>query len=282
MIKKIWKQFTSSQFYKNKLVLTALLILLFFYIAIIFAEFLTPYSKNYSDRQMSYAPPSKIYVINEKGKLSLPYTYNYKRYFDENTFKISFKEDKSQKYFIKLFNKGEPYKFLGLFQTSRHLFGVEEEGRLFLLGTDINGRDVFSRLFFGARISLTVGCIALFIAFPIGLLYGSISGYLGGKIDNIMMRIAEAILSIPTFYLLVILAGILPANMTSVQRFMLITVILSFIGWAGFSRVIRGMVLSIKNADFVVAAKTIGQRKSKIILKHINLVLKVSVLLLLK
>ena len=269
MIKKIWKQFTSSQFYKNKLVLTALLILLFFYIAIIFAEFLTPYSKNYSDRQMSYAPPSKIYIINEKGKLSLPYTYNYERYFDENTFKISFKEDKSQKYFIKLFNKGEQYNFLGLFPTSRHLFGVEEEGRLFLLGTDINGRDVFSRLFFGARISLTVGFIALFIAFPIGLLYGSISGYLGGKIDNIMMRIAEAILSIPTFYLLVILAGILPANMTSVQRFMLITVILSFIGWAGFSRVIRGMVLSIKNADFVVAAKTIGQRKSKIILKHI-------------
>lgn len=269
MIKNIIKKFTSSPFYKNKLVFTALLILLFFYFAIIFAEFLTPYSKNFSDRQMSYAPPSKIYVINEKGKLSFPYTYNYKRYFDENTFKITFLEDKSKKFFIKPFIKGEEYKLLGLFKTSRHLFGVEKDGRLFLLGTDINGRDVFSRLFFGARISLTVGFLALFIAFPIGLIYGSISGYLGGKIDNLMMRIAEAILSIPTFYLLVILAGILPVNMTSVQRFMLITIILSFIGWAGFSRVIRGMVLSIKNADFITATKVMGQRKTKIILNHI-------------
>ena len=268
-MKKIFKSFTSSPFYKNKIVFAAFLVLLFFYFAIIFAEFLTPYSKNFADRQMSYAPPSKIYIINEKGKLSFPYTYNYKRYFDENTFKITFLEDKNQKFFIKPFIRGEKYKILGLLPCSRHLFGVNENGRLFLLGTDINGRDVFSRLFFGARISLTVGFLALFIAFPIGLIYGAVSGYFGGKIDNIMMRIAEAILSIPTFYLLVILAGILPANMTSVQRFMLITVILSFIGWAGFSRVIRGMVLSISNADFIVAAKAMGQKKRKIIINHI-------------
>ena len=269
MMKKFIKQFTSSQFYKNKIVFAALITLVVFYVAILFAEFLTPYSKNYSDRQMSYAPPSRIYVINEKGHLSFPYTYKYTRYFDEDTFKITFVEDRDQKYFIKPFVKGEKYKLLGFIPCSRHLFGVNKEGRLFLLGTDINGRDVFSRLFYGARISLTVGFLALFIAFPIGLLYGAISGYLGGKIDNIMMRIAEAILSIPTFYLLVILAGILPANMTSVQRFMLITVILSFIGWAGFSRVIRGMVLSVKNADYIMAARAIGQRKTKIILKHI-------------
>ena len=269
MIKKAFKIFASSPFYKNKIVFAAFLILLLFYLAIIFAEFLTPYSKNFSDRQMSYAPPSKIYIINENGHLSMPYTYNYVRYFDENTFKISFLEDKSQKFFIKPFVKGEKYKFLGIFPTSRHLFGVNKQGRLFLLGTDINGRDVFSRLFFGARISLTVGFLALFIAFPIGLIYGAISGYFGGKLDNIMMRIAEAILSIPTFYLLVILAGILPVNMTSVQRFMLITVILSFIGWAGFSRVIRGMVLSIKNQEYIKSIETIGASKRRIILKHI-------------
>ena len=114
-MKKIIKNFTSSNFYKNKIVFTALLTLFIFYFAIIFAEFLTPYSKNFADRQMSYAPPSKIYIINEKGHISFPYTYNYKRYFDENTFKITFLEDKSQKFFIKPFVKGEEYKFLGFF-----------------------------------------------------------------------------------------------------------------------------------------------------------------------
>ena len=268
-MKKLINKFMLSPFYTNKIVFSALLVLFCMYMAIIFAEFLTPYSKNYSDRNLSYAPPSKIYIINQEGKLSLPYTYNYKRTFDKNTYKINYTEDKSQKYFIKLFNRGEVYKFLGFIKTSRHLFGVEKQGRLFLLGTDINGRDVFSRLFYGARISLTVGFIAILIVFPIGLIYGAVSGYFGGKIDMLLMRIAEAVLSIPTFYLLVILAGILPINMSSTQRFLLITIILSSIGWAGFARVIRGMVLSIKNSDFITSAEAIGQRKSKIILKHI-------------
>ena len=150
-----------------------------------------------------------------------------------------------------------------------HLVKVNSPGRLFLLGTDINGRDVFSRLFYGGQISLTIGFLALMISFPIGLLYGGIAGYFGGAIDNIMMRIAEAIMSIPGFYLLISLAAILPANMTSIQRFTLITVILAFIGWAGLSRVVRGMVLSIKNQEFVEAAKAIGASPMRIITKHI-------------
>ena len=111
--------------------------------------------------------------------------------------------------------------------------------------------------------------MALFISFPLGLLYGGISGYVGGLLDNIMMRIAEAIMSIPSFYLLIILAAILPANMTSTQRFTLIIVILAFIGWAGFARVVRGMVLSIKNQEFVESAKSIGASSLRIIVKHI-------------
>ena len=109
----------------------------------------------------------------------------------------------------------------------RHLVTVEPDGRLFLLGTDINGRDILSRILFGGRISLTIGFLALFISFPLGMLYGGISGYIGGAVDNIMMRISEAIMSIPSFYLLIILAAILPANMTSIQRFSLIVVILA-------------------------------------------------------
>ena len=116
---------------------------------------------------------------------------------------------------------------------------------------------------------MTIGFLALFVLFPIGLLYGGISGYFGGKTDMIMMRFAEGVMSIPSFYLLIILASILPSGMTSSQRFMLIVLILALIGWAGFARVVRGMVLSIKSEDYVQAAKSIGASKLRIITKHI-------------
>ena len=258
-----------KKIFKDKFARTAFIILAFLYITILFANFIAPYSATYSNRNMSYAPPSNIYTINEQGKLSAPYTYNYIREYEPALMQTIYKQDRSHKYKIKLFAKGEGYKFMGIIPTHRHLFGVEKGGQLYLLGTDINGRDVFSRLLFGGRISMTIGFLSLFIVFPIGLLYGGISGYLGGWTDTIMMRFAEAIMAIPSFYLLIILAAILPSGMTSVQRFCLIVVILALIGWAGFARVVRGMVLSIKNEDFVQAAKTIGASKLRIITKHI-------------
>ena len=116
---------------------------------------------------------------------------------------------------------------------------------------------------------MTVGFLALFVLFPIGLLYGGIAGYFGGITDTLMMRFAEAVMSIPSFYLLIILASILPSGMTSIQRFILIVIILALIGWAGFARVVRGMVLSVKNQEFVQAAKSIGASRLRIIIKHI-------------
>ena len=257
------------QIFRDKYSLIALVVLLLLYLAILFADFLAPYSKEFSDRHRAYAPPSKVYTIDENGRFSRPYTYNYVRYFDPDEFKITYKQDRSKKFYLRFFSKGEKYKFLGLIPMDRHLVSVEPEGRLFLLGTDINGRDVFSRILFGGRISLTIGFLALFISFPLGMLYGGVSGYFGGVVDNIMMRISEAIMSIPSFYLLIILAAILPANMTSIQRFALIVVILALIGWAGFSRVVRGMVLSVKNQEFVQAAESIGASKKRIIIKHL-------------
>ena len=257
------------QILRDRYSLIALVVLLLLYLAILFADFLAPYSKEFSDRHRAYAPPSKVYTIDENGRFSRPYTYNYVRYFDPDEFKITYKQDRSKKFYLRFFSKGEKYKFLGLIPMDRHLVSVEPEGRLFLLGTDINGRDVFSRILFGGRISLTIGFLALFISFPLGMLYGGVSGYFGGVVDNIMMRISEAIMSIPSFYLLIILAAILPANMTSIQRFALIVVILALIGWAGFSRVVRGMVLSVKNQEFVQAAESIGASKKRIIIKHL-------------
>ena len=254
---------------KDKFAKIAFIVLATLYVIILFADFIAPYSKYYSNRNMSYAPPSQIYTIDENGKISLPYTYNYQREYEPRLMQTVYKQDRTQKHYLKLFVKGEKYKFLGIIPTDRHLFGVNNDGQIYLLGTDINGRDVFSRLLYGGRISMTIGFLSLFIVFPIGLLYGGISGYLGGVVDTLMMRFAEAIMAIPSFYLLIILAAILPSGMTSIQRFCLIVIILALIGWAGFARVVRGMVLSIKNEDFVAAARTIGASKLSIILKHI-------------
>ena len=258
-----------KQIFEDKFAKSAFIVLALLYFVIIFANFIAPYSNMYSNRDLSYAPPSKIYTIDENGKFSRPYTYNYIRKYDPELMQTVFKQDRTQKYYIKIFPKAEGYKFLGLIPTHRHLFGVDKGGEIHLLGTDINGRDVFSRLLFGGRISMTVGFLSLLIVFPIGLLYGGISGYFGGIIDTLMMRFAEAVMAIPSFYLLIILAAILPSGMTSVQRFALIVVILALIGWAGFARVVRGMVLSIKEEEFVQAEKIMGASNLRIILKHI-------------
>lgn len=257
------------QLWKDKFARAALIVLGIIYLALFFADFIVPYTKDFSDRTMAYVPPSKVFTIDENGKFSKPYTYNYVREFDQNSLEIKYKFDRSKKHYIKFFSKGQPYKFLGLIPMKRHLFTTDEGGRMFLLGTDINGRDVFSRLLFGGRISMTIGFLALLVLFPIGLLYGGISGYFGGKVDMLMMRFAESIMAIPSFYLLIILASVLPSGMTSTQRFLLIVIILALIGWAGFARVVRGMVLSIKNEDYVQSAKSIGASDLRIIIKHI-------------
>lgn len=264
MMREVFKQLMKDKFAKIALIVLGLI-----YLALFLADFIAPYTKDFSDRTMAYVPPSKIFVIDENGKFSKPYTYNYVRNFDSENLRITYDLDRSRKHYIKFFSKGQPYKFLGLIPMKRHLITTDRDGRLFLLGTDINGRDVFSRLLFGGRISMTIGFLALFVLFPIGLLYGGIAGYFGGITDTLMMRFAEAVMSIPSFYLLIILASILPSGMTSIQRFMLIVIILALIGWAGFARVVRGMVLSIKNQEFVQAAKSIGASRLRIIVKHI-------------
>lgn len=264
MFKEVLKKLGNDKFSRISMIVLGII-----YLALFFADFIAPYTKDFSDRTMAYVPPSKIFVIDENNHLSKPYIYNYAREFDSENLRIKYTLDRSQKHYVKFFAKGQPYKFLGIIPMKRHLITTDTAGRLFLLGADINGRDVFSRILFGGRISMTIGFLALFVLFPIGLLYGGISGYFGGIVDTVMMRFAEAVMSIPSFYLLIILASILPSGMTSAQRFMLIVIILALIGWAGFARVVRGMVLSVKNQEFVQAARSIGASRLRIIVKHI-------------
>ena len=175
---------------------------------------------------------------------------------------------KGNKNFVKFFNEGVPYSFLGLFTSRIHLFG-SPTGGYFPLGADALGRDLVSRLLHGSRLSLTVGLLGAAITFTIGLLFGGIAGYFGGLTDSIMMRSSEIVMSFPSIYLLFALRSVFPASLTSTQVYLLIVVIISFIGWARLGRIIRGMVLSLKNEDYVLSAKTMGLSDLKIVVKHI-------------
>jgi peptide/nickel transport system permease protein len=255
---------------KDKVALVSLIILALMYLSVGFADFLAPYSEGWYKRDLASGPPSNVYLLDaETGALTWPYVLKQTRKFNPATYGYEFQPDLSQPYPLQFFKPGEPYHLFGLIESDIHFVGVEEPAAFSLLGNDMNGRDIFSRLLFGGQISLTIGFLSLLIVFPIGLIYGGISGYFGGRLDNWMMRLAEVLMSIPTLYLLISLAAMLPPERSSTERFAMVTLILAFVSWAGLSRTIRGMVLSTKNFEFIEAARALGMSSFGIITKHI-------------
>ncbi len=272
-------------------------VLLLFYTCAILAEFIAPYSPLQSQTEGSLLPPTAIHFRDESGAWIGPHVYPTRQGpVDLQTGERPLLVDTSRPAGIRLFVAGTPYRWLGLIPSNRHLFGtvplrpepaVEEGeagsaaaedlriGRLNLLGTDDQGRDYFSRLVYGGRISLFIGLVGIGISFPIGLLVGAISGYFGGWVDTLLMRLAEVLMSIPTLYLLVSLAAVLQLNpltgvpFSNAERFLVIVVIVSFVGWAGLARVIRGQVLSLRERDFVQAARVAGAGSLYLIVRHI-------------
>jgi peptide/nickel transport system permease protein len=257
-----------KRFLKHKLAIFGLAMLSVMYLSILFAEFLAPYGEASADRTKPYAPPTKIRFVH-KGSFVGPFIYDYKEELDQQTLITKKIYDKENPYKIKFFGRGEPYHLFGLIPSDIHLFTVDAPGRIYLWGGDLQGRDVFSRILYGGRVSLTIGIIAIAISYPIGLLMGGIAGYFGGWTDTIIMRIVEAIITFPSLYLLLTLSATLPDGLTSFERYFLITVILAFIGWAGQARIYRGQVLSLRQMEYVDAAKAVGMGDIQIIIKHI-------------
>ncbi|MBU6196949.1 MAG: ABC transporter permease [Cyanobacteria bacterium REEB446] len=253
---------------KNFQIQLSITILAILYGFVFFADYIAPYNPCEQNNKASYANPSKfgldthgIYAYQQK------YIYNPKSYKKET-------RNTKQKIYLEFFT---PKKLISTRLTasihsktaSKKLTQRNNNLKFYILGTDQLGRDNFSRLIHGAKPSLTVGFLALLIAFPIGTLYGAISAYSSPFIDNILMRLAEAMMSFPSFYLLIILAALLPASLTNIERFALITTILSFTAWAGLSRVIRGILLSIKEENYVSSAKLMGASPPRIITQHL-------------
>ncbi|BCM93284.1 glutathione transport system permease protein GsiD [Abditibacteriota bacterium] len=255
---------------KNRLAMIGLWTLVVLYTIAIFGQFIAPYdstSQNPGGVQTAFQPPMKLRWSDQGGVFHWrPFVYQTQQTLQGGAF--SYLPDATQPRTLQFFVHGSPYKFWGFIPTDLHLFGVEN-GAVFLLGTDGESRDYFSRLLFGSMISLSVGFIAIGISFTLGLLVGGISGFYGGRTDDIIMRVCEIIMSVPDFYLLLALAAALPADLNPIVSYLLITSILSFIGWAGMARIIRGMVLSVREREYVEAGRALGLSDLQIIVRHI-------------
>ncbi|MEO0535894.1 MAG: ABC transporter permease [Cyanobacteria bacterium P01_A01_bin.123] len=279
---------------QNPLARYGAIVLLIFYLVVFAADFFAPYDPYGTQPDGSLLPPTTLYWRNqETGQWIGPHVYPTTQgpvdldTGDREVF-VNFEAPSP----LRLFITGDEYRWLriqlplptqfsvtnpafkdielfGGIPGNLHLFGAAGPGKLNLLGTDEQARDQLSRLIHGGRISLSIGLVGITISFPLGLLVGGISGYFGGLVDVVLMRLVEVLMTIPSIYLLVALAAFLPASLSSAQRFLLIIVITSFVRWAGLARVIRGQVLSLKAREFVQASQAMGGRSLYIIIRHV-------------
>jgi peptide/nickel transport system permease protein len=252
---------------KNKLAVAGLWMLCFFYFLAIFGQFFAPF--DYQDQapqgvNASFNSPTIIRFRDVKtGQFSWQ-PFCYASVYSEG----EWMRDPDQKLPLRFFIHGTPYKLWNVIPTDLHFVGAED-GPIFLLGTDEFGRDYLSRLFYGAMISLSVGFVGIIITFTLGMLVGGIAGFYGGRVDDIIMRLCEVMMSVPDFYLLLALAAALPPTLNPVAVYFLIIAILSFVGWAGMARIIRGMVLSVREREYVEAGKSLGLSDLQLVQRHI-------------
>ena len=256
------------RFLKHRLAVSGSAILLAIYLTAAFSGFFSTAGTFERHTDYLYAPPTRVRVVHE-GRLQRPFVYGMRTGRDPETLAPTYENDTQRIYPVRFLVRGHEYRLLGLIPADLHLLGVEPPGRLFLFGTDSLGRDMFSRVLAGARISLTIGLVGVAISFVLGCLLGGVSGYFGGPVDMIVQRIIEFLQSLPQIPLWMALAAAVPLNWPPLRIYFMITVILSVVGWTELARVVRGKILQLRVEDYVMAAAIAGAREGTIITRHL-------------
>lgn len=258
------------KFVRHKLAVLSLVVLAMFYLCALFADFVSPYDPRLNDKAYMLAPPSRLHFVGADGRFRLrPFVYGVKKTVDQETLDLRYAEDTARAFPVRLFVRGDPYRFLGLFGGDLHLYGTEGGGRFFLFGADYMGRDMLSRIVHASRVSLTIGLLGIAVSFFLGIVLGGFSGYHGGRTDVVIQRIIEFIRSIPSLPLWMALSASLPPSWSITKTYFGIVVILSLVGWTDLARVVRGKFMAVREEDFVMAAKLGGAGEARIIFRHL-------------
>jgi len=256
------------RFFKHKLAVISAIFLAFLYLCVPFVELIAPYDANTRDAQHLYAPPQGVHLYHE-GEFIGPFVYSTTAKPDLEMFRWTYVEDRTEPKKLRFFCSGDDYKFWGLFDADFHIVCPPEDSSFFLLGADRLGRDVFSRLVYGARLSLTVGLIGIAISLVIGMTLGGMAGYFGGWVDSTVQRMIEVIRSLPELPIWLALSAPVPATWTPVSVFLMISIILGLLDWPGLARAVRSKLLALREEDFVRAAELVGAKPSRVIRKHL-------------
>jgi len=256
------------KFRRHKLALISGIFLVALYLMILICEFLAPYNLHTRNVDFIYAPPQSVRLFHE-GQFIGPFVYGRTMELDMETLRRTYTDNPEQIERIRFFCRGDGYKFWGLFESNLHLVCPAKDGQLFLLGTDRLGRDVLSRIIYGARISLTIGLLGITVSFVLGIVIGGLAGYHGGVFDLIVQRVIEVLQSIPSIPLWLSLAAIMPATWSPILIYLGITIILGLLDWTGLARAVRSKLLALREEDYVLAAQLMGAKSGRIIGRHL-------------
>jgi peptide/nickel transport system permease protein len=254
-------------FKKHRLAVVGAVITLFLYFVVLFGGFLAPYAKSFYSADHAYAPPQALHFGGEHGM----YVNGLTSKQDPDTFELTWAIDESKQIPVGLFVKGAEYRFLGVFTSDRHLIGPTDPNSaqpVFLLGADKNGRDMLSRMIHGTAVSMTIGLVGIAISLVMSILLGGISGLLGGVADAIIQRVIEFLISLPSIPLWMALAAAVPETWGPLERYFVIVLILSMIGWTGLAREIRGKFLAVREEEYISAATVDGAGRMRLIFRH--------------